>query len=238
MPLTHSAGSIGFSGTPPFLVTQDLSPRAHSCPNDPDRGLVGDHASESLMSGAQVRRRFRSVDPLATSIVEFESTRTASRQGSAMLRSDATMDDLFLPPLGDAVGLGLGDEGGRTLTMPQNSMIWLVRQGIEHSAQILRARDPSCSNCQAPEASARATRCEPSTEPPPKTTAQPHVRVPRQCGSIRARAVAALAEHASRHTPVKGSFPLDGESEDPAPAVVHQLQPCRSRDFRGLPRSN
>ena len=73
------------------------------------------------LSGAQVAVFFD--DPLG--IVEFDEV----ADGIPQLRDvavDATMDDLFLQraiePLGDAVGLGLGDEGW----MPQN-LIWLVK---------------------------------------------------------------------------------------------------------------
>ena len=62
------------------------------------------------LSGAQVAVLFD--DPLG--IVEFDEV----ADGVPQLRDvavDATMDDLFLQraiePLGDAVGLGLGDEG-------------------------------------------------------------------------------------------------------------------------------
>ena len=78
------------------------------------------------LSGAQVAVLFD--DPLG--IVEFDEV----ADGIPQLRDvavDATMDDLFLQraiePLGDAVGLGLGDEGVREDGwMPQN-LIWLVK---------------------------------------------------------------------------------------------------------------
>ena len=84
------------------------------------------------LSGAQVAVLFD--DPLG--IVEFDEV----ADGVPQLRDvavDATMDDLFLQraidPLGNAVGLGLGDEGVGRLraewaesAMPQN-LIWLVK---------------------------------------------------------------------------------------------------------------
>ena len=77
------------------------------------------------LSGAQVAVLFD--DPLG--IVEFDEV----ADGVPQLRDvavDATMDDLFLQraiePLGDAVGLGLGDEGVGNGWMPQN-LIWLVK---------------------------------------------------------------------------------------------------------------
>ena len=78
------------------------------------------------MSGAQVAVLLH--DPLG--IVLFDEP----TDGVPQLRDvavDAAMDDLFLErtiePLGDAVGLGLFDEGvGRLGWMPQK-LIWLVK---------------------------------------------------------------------------------------------------------------
>ena len=73
------------------------------------------------LSGAQVAVLFD--DPLG--IVEFDEV----ADGVPQLRDvvDATMDDLFLQraiePLGDAVGLGLGDEGVGRLDAPELGLV-------------------------------------------------------------------------------------------------------------------
>ena len=80
------------------------------------------------LSGAQVVVLFD--DPLG--IVEFDEV----ADGIPQLRDvavDATMDDLFLQraiePLGDAVGLGLGDEGVGRLDAPEPDLVGeVVRQ--------------------------------------------------------------------------------------------------------------
>ena len=80
------------------------------------------------LSGAQVAVLFD--DPLG--IVEFDEV----ADGVPQLRDvavDATMDDLFLQraiePLGDAVGLGLGDEGVGRLDAPELDLVGeVVRQ--------------------------------------------------------------------------------------------------------------
>ena len=80
------------------------------------------------LSGAQVAVLFD--DPLG--IVEFDEV----ADGIPQLRDvavDATMDDLFLQraiePLGDAVGLGLGDEGVGRLDAPELDLVGeVVRQ--------------------------------------------------------------------------------------------------------------
>ncbi len=80
------------------------------------------------LSGAQAAVLFD--DPLG--IVEFDEV----AHGVPQLRDvavDATMDDLFLQraiePLGDAVGLGLGDEGVGRLDAPELDLVGeVVRQ--------------------------------------------------------------------------------------------------------------
>ena len=71
------------------------------------------------LSGAQVA-------PFRDPIVEFDEV----ADGVPQLRDvavDATMDDLFLQraiePLGDAVGLGLGDEGVGRLDAPELDLV-------------------------------------------------------------------------------------------------------------------
>ena len=80
------------------------------------------------LSGAQVAVLFD--DPLG--IVEFDEVADGVPQRRDVA-VDATMDDLFLQraiePLGDAVGLGLGDEGVGRLDAPELDLVGeVVRQ--------------------------------------------------------------------------------------------------------------
>ena len=107
------------------------------------------------LSGAQVAVLFD--DPLG--IVEFDEV----ADGVPQLRDvavDATMDDLFLQraiePLGDAVGLGLGDEGvgrldavngGAKLVHPGGAkLVHLMLCGTRcwGVVPVVHRRDPRC----------------------------------------------------------------------------------------------
>ena len=127
------------------------------------------------LSGAQVAVLFD--DPLG--IVEFDEV----ADGVPQLRDvavDATMDDLFLQraiePLGDAVGLGLGDEGVGRLDAPELDLVGEVVRQILGAVIHPQGQPPSRAGrgrayspaspmeigCRAAKRSPRLQTCQPT----------------------------------------------------------------------------
>ena len=150
------------------------------------------------LSGAQVAVLFD--DPLG--IVEFDEV----ADGVPQLRDvavDATMDDLFLQraiePLGDAVGLGLGDEGVGRLDAPELDLVGEVVRQILGAVIHPQGQPPSRAG--------RGRAIQPG---------KPH--------GDRLQGGEAVAALADMPADTLGVPMLDG-GEDPAPAVVHREHP-------------